>query len=301
MRTIALFFFLSLLADTASAQVIMSSKKKAAKLFESGKKLQKARDFFGAIEKYNEAIGRDSSFAEAYLQAGAAYITLLQTEKAVVYYKELADRYPDSPRYVGAHLRLAEYYFSGGSYSESLIHSERYLSFIDEKNINYQKTFTIHENSRFALDRIDDPLNFNPQPLEAPINKFKQQYFPVLTADQKTLFFIKRDKDEEIYFSEREKEAWSVPMPIDSSLTSEYNEGTCTVSADGRTMVFTSCMRKDGYGSCDLYISKKIGDKWTTPQNLGRPINSSAWDSQPALSADGMTLFYVSNRKGGLG
>ena len=35
--------------------------------------------------------------------------------------------------------------------------------------------------------------------------------------------------------------------------------------------------------------------------NLGRPINSPAWESQPALSSDGRTLFFVSDRKGGYG
>ena len=155
---------------------------------------------------------------------------------------------------------------------------------------------------QFALSRIEQPLDFNPRPLAYPLNQFKQQYFPVLSADQSSLFFIKRDNDEEIYVATRQDEdSWSVPVPIDSAITSEYNEGTCSVSADGRTMVFTSCMRKDGFGSCDLYITQKIGGHWTVPKNLGRPVNSSAWDSQPALTADGKTLYYVSNRKGGLG
>src|SRR6185369_9790114 len=79
------------------------------------------------------------------------------------------------------------------------------------------------------------------------------------------------------------------------------NEGTCTISADGRQLIFTSCIGRRGYGSCDLFESKKIGEEWTRPQNLGPAINSAAWESQPSLSADGRMLFFVSDRRGGTG
>jgi OOP family OmpA-OmpF porin len=50
-----------------------------------------------------------------------------------------------------------------------------------------------------------------------------------------------------------------------------------------------------------LYESIKIGSDWTTPKNLGPLVNSSAWESQPSLSADGRTLYFVSDRKSGYG
>jgi outer membrane protein OmpA-like peptidoglycan-associated protein len=285
-----------------NAQVIMSSDKKAIKLFEQGKALQAERHFNNAISKYNEAIRRDSSFAEAYRQAAACYMALINHSQALVYYKELVKRYADAPRYMGAHLRLAEATFSEGNYREALSHAEKYLALKTTRDQYFKIAEKIINNSRFALARIEHPLNFNPRPLQYPLNQFEQQYFPVLSADQKSLFFIKREKDEEIYTATRlENDTWSVPVPIDSAITSEYNEGTCTVSADGRIMVFTSCMRTDGFGSCDLYITHKTGDRWSPPKNMGRPINTSAWDSQPALSADGRTLYFVSDKKGGLG
>ena len=301
MRLVLFFYFISIFSGL-HAQQVMSSNKKAIKLYEQGKKLIRERDFPGAIVKYNQAIQKDSAFAEAYLQAAAAYTTLNQGNMTLPYYQQLITRYPESPRYKGAYFRLAQYEFSRGGYKMALDYSEKYLSLITTTAKNYLATQSIRNNCLFALARIDHPLNFNPRPLPDPLNRFQQQYFPVLTADLNTLFFIKRDQDEEIYQSKRNTDgSWSVPHPIDASLTSEYNEGTCSVSADGHTMVFTSCMRQDGYGSCDLYITYKIGQNWTKPKNIGRPINSSAWDSQPALSADGHTLYYVSNRKGGLG
>ena len=302
MRYLVLFLFLFNLSSHGLAQGIMSADKKALKFFDQGKKLQSDRDFIGAIEKYNQAIQKDSSFAEAYRQAAVAYLILSKPGQALPYYTELAERFPDAPRYIGAHLKLAEATFADGKYREALQYSSKYLSFITSKDRYYPIATSIKNNCEFALSGIENPLDFNPRPLEYPLNQFKQQYFPVLSADQASLFFIKRDNDEEIYVAtKKDDSSWSEPMPIDSAITSEYNEGTCSVSADGRTMVFTSCMRYDGFGSCDLYITYKTGDHWSVPKNLGRPINSSAWDSQPALTADGKTLYYVSNRKGGLG
>ncbi|MEJ7661352.1 MAG: OmpA family protein [Hymenobacter sp.] len=56
-----------------------------------------------------------------------------------------------------------------------------------------------------------------------------------------------------------------------------------------------------GVGGCDLYISRRRGQEWTAPRNLGPLVNSKAWDSQPSLSADGRTLYFSSQRGGGLG
>lgn len=302
MRYAILITVLFINSMTGNAQRILSENGRAKRIFQQGEKLRSSRKFREAIDKYNLAIRKDSGFAEAYYQAAASYSILLEPDSAFVYYKELSERYPDTLYYIGAHLRMAEYYFSKGEYENALMHSSKYLS-VKEKPDRYSRMAeNIRGNSEFALNRIANPLAFNPRPLPYPLNEFKQQYFPVLSADQQELFFIKRDQSEEIYTSKRDtKGKWQAPTPIDSSLTSKYNEGTCSVSADGRTMVFTSCMRNDSYGSCDLYITYKIGGQWTEPVNMGAPVNSARWDSQPALSADGRTMYFVSTRKGGLG
>jgi outer membrane protein OmpA-like peptidoglycan-associated protein len=56
-----------------------------------------------------------------------------------------------------------------------------------------------------------------------------------------------------------------------------------------------------GYGSCDLFVCGKEGDGWGDPQNLGKVVNTSNWDSQPCFSADGQTLYFTSARQGGFG
>ena len=157
------------------------------------------------------------------------------------------------------------------------------------------------------MESIAHPLDFHPKPLCSPINCFAAQYFPVLTIDQQTLLFTARmGQDhcfkENIYISHKNEVVnWTVPVYISPNINTEHNNGTCTIAADGKTLVFTSCSRAENYGICDLYISHKKGEEWTVPQNLGPNVNTSGWQSQPSLSANGKTLYFVSERSGNYG
>jgi outer membrane protein OmpA-like peptidoglycan-associated protein len=93
---------------------------------------------------------------------------------------------------------------------------------------------------------------------------------------------------------------WIGALPIQAINTAQ-NEGAHTISANGRVLVFTSCNRRDGVGSCDLYLTFKRSDgNWSEVRNL-RSINSRGWDGQPALTADGRGLYFSSDRAGGEG
>jgi outer membrane protein OmpA-like peptidoglycan-associated protein len=162
------------------------------------------------------------------------------------------------------------------------------------------------ENCEYALDNLADSIDFRPYPLSDRVNQFALQYFPVLTADQQQLIFTRRkghtiQYDEDLVISFRDEQGeWSEPASLSPNINSEYNEGTCAISADGRTIIFTSCER-NVFGSCDLFISYKTGEVWSYPENMGERINSAAWESQPTLTADGRTLYFISNRRGGFG
>ncbi|PYP35025.1 MAG: hypothetical protein DMD48_14810, partial [Gemmatimonadetes bacterium] len=75
-----------------------------------------------------------------------------------------------------------------------------------------------------------------------------------------------------------------------------------TIRRDGLEMIISSG-RPGGVGSEDLWVSTRSStlDPWGTPVNLGPVVNSSAFDGAPALSFDGTTLYFFSERSGGLG
>lgn len=176
----------------------------------------------------------------------------------------------------------------------SLFPPKSSLARLAEKSVN---------SSKFARNAVKSPLKIQKHTLGDTVNFLHSQYFPVLTADDETLIFsgLTENRDENIYITHRKGKGWDVPEEISKEINTINNEGTCSVSADGRTLVFTACNRQDGYGSCDLYITRKEGKDWSTPVNMGEPINTRDWESQPSLSADGHMLYFASDRRGGQG
>ena len=75
-----------------------------------------------------------------------------------------------------------------------------------------------------------------------------------------------------------------------------------TLSSDGLTIIFYSD-RPGSLGEDDLWMTTRASafDPWQPPENLGPTINSSYGDGGPSVSADGLTLFFGSNRPGGFG
>lgn len=77
-----------------------------------------------------------------------------------------------------------------------------------------------------------------------------------------------------------------------------------TVRADGRELIFWSSAPRGGVGLADLWVStrRSVHDSWSTPRNLGRPVNSEFAELEPGLSHDGRALvFSASQTRGGVG
>lgn len=85
-----------------------------------------------------------------------------------------------------------------------------------------------------------------------------------------------------------------------AELNTSENEGCATFTPDGLTMIFAAASREGSLGSSDLYQADLVGGRWTNVRNL-TALNTAYWESHPSLSADGRTLYFVSDRPGGLG
>ena len=86
-------------------------------------------------------------------------------------------------------------------------------------------------------------------------------------------------------------------------MNTPYNEGSVLVYDNGQKMIFARCNAPGGYGNCDLYSAtfNDTTQHWEQVRNMGPNVNGSAWESQPALSHTGDTLFFASDRLGGFG
>jgi OmpA-OmpF porin, OOP family len=297
-----LTFFLLLFSPVL---LFAQTSEKALSLYNDADVAFKERKFDKGIQLLKKAIEKEPDFVQAHFKLATIYFSvLIDRNKAIPYYQKTIALKPDEPAFAVAYENLGNYYLQLGKYEMAKQHLEKYLTF--ESKSNKEEARRRLANCNFALEAIKKPLNFQPRPLAQNINKFALQYFPVLTADQQTLIFTARqtyhtEGDENIYVSEKKNGNWQTPFPISDIINTDFNEGTCSISADGRTMVFVCCGGRQGYGNCDLYITYKIGNEWAQPENMGNLINQNSWDSQPSLSADGRRLFFASDRKGGKG
>jgi outer membrane protein OmpA-like peptidoglycan-associated protein len=131
------------------------------------------------------------------------------------------------------------------------------------------------------------------------VNTKDDEYFPVTTADEQYLYFTLMTKNkgfpqEDLAYSEWKNGAWTKAQILGPQINDpSTNEGAHTISPTGKYLLYTKCNTPDGQGSCDIFISKRNGDDWNEPKNIGPPINSPGYETQPSISGDGRDLYFV--------
>jgi serine/threonine protein kinase/Tol biopolymer transport system component len=184
----------------------------------------------------------------------------------------------------------------------SLSADELTLVFAREKTSNSGK-FELWQANRTSLaSPWQTPVQL--QSLGSPGAAYDDD--PELSADGLTLLFHSNritGKREDLFFSRRASR--SEPWPVAQNLAvvnSWTREMSPAFSFDGLVLVFSSD-REGGVGRTDLWFSLRtsLSAAWSEPRHLGPVVNSPADDLSPALSADGQTLYFRSNRPGVLG
>ena len=127
-----------------------------------------------------------------------------------------------------------------------------------------------------------------PTKLNSVINSNDYEYYTTMTKSNK-IYFTREGKG--IYSADFENNDFYNIKPIDPTINKMKWVGHPYISPDGSFLIFDSS-EPGGYGSADLYISFKMGDKWRKPVNLGDKINTTKWDAMPIVSPDGKYLFF---------
>ena len=283
---------------------------KALKIYDEGVTAYDYLDLNKAEQSFKAAISIDREFFEAYMMLGELMEKQRRYPEAVLNYRIAVKL--DSMFFKPVFFSLGMAEMKSGDYARSLIHLNVYLAQtgMSEKNkLVAQKNI---RNCEFALKAIKNPVPFNPVNIGSAINTTDDEYWPSITADGQTLMFTRQPVShgrssskeflqEDFFLSFFTDDAWQKAFNAGYPLNTRQNEGAQSLSSNGRYMYFTACDRPGGVGSCDIYFSAFNDGKWSEPYNLRTPLNSSHWESQPSISADGKTLFFSSNRPGGMG
>jgi outer membrane protein OmpA-like peptidoglycan-associated protein/tetratricopeptide (TPR) repeat protein len=290
------------------AQDQLSTKsKKAIELYTLSDNFRVRGQFDQAISLLDQALEKDPKFVEAYYRLGLTYFSMKQYSKALAYFEKGLSLTSDLRKQKVFWYDMGELYLLTGDYEKAMQTLSAYVNNESQNKARIDRATTLFRSAEFAFKNQGNESDYKVRTLSDTVNHFVLQYFPVLTADQSQLIFTRRvgngpNDDEDLVVCTKGSDGrWSSPVSISKNINTRLNEGTCTISADGRKLIFTSCTGRDGMGSCDLYESRKIGNDWTEPRNLGKRVNSAEWESQPSLSADGRTLYFVSDRRSGMG
>ncbi|MDP2338734.1 MAG: OmpA family protein [Bacteroidota bacterium] len=307
-KYLALLFML--IYSLAYGQSFSSGEKKALKLFEQATFAYESKLFGKSLRILDEVLAIDSSFLEVYLMKSDIY---QEMDSIPLQIKSIEAALKLNPiKNPKLYYVLGNAFYRSGSYQKASDAYENYLARVNETATFVARARQTLEKCSGAVNLLKHPVPFESINLGENINSEDDEYWPSITVDGKTIIFTRlvgsnrplsqRNSlaQEDFYFSRFENNIWQPSEPL-SSINTVYNEGAQTISTDGKLLFFTACTRNDGKGSCDIYFSRNREGEWSVPQNAGEPVNSPSWESQPSISANGETLYFVSNRKGGKG
>lgn len=289
---------------------IHSKSKKAVKYYQIAETAYKERYYLTAEKYLKKAIDKDNKLIEAWLLLGDVHAEMEKQQDAIYDFQQAIAI--DSTFFPPAFYFLGNLNYDVGNYSASVNYYKRYLLFHDEDTVTRIMAAQKMKTAAFAADAITHPVGNPPENTGDAINTEADEYINFVNENHSVMTFTRKEKirapdqrqvvfRENFYRSSKASGEWETPVPVVIPRTEGLDKGGMSLSIDGRKMYFTGCNWPEGMGSCDLYVSQRRGLLWQKPVNLGRQVNSSGWDSQPVVSADGKRLFFASRRKGGKG
>jgi len=294
----------TLVAHSFAQPTLSSEDKRAGKAYEAGLEHYLHGRIDDALESISAALKRDAAFFEAHMLKGQILDEAGYPDAAASAYLEGYALHPE--RFPKGRLRLCQLLHRSGRYDEGLAALGVAQGLPGWEPSPEWDAVTAH--LQFASQAITAPVELISHPLAGAVNTPAPEYYPAMTADGQTLLFTRQiggrtafEGQEDFFTAVRiGPDEWGNVQPL-RGINTPYNEGAPTLQGDGKRLVFTACSTlengygpRTGAGSCDLFEAdwNDRSAAFDLGHNLGAP-NTSAWESQPSLSADGTTLLFV--------
>lgn len=267
-----------------------------------------------AIPMYLEANNFNPKNALLNFKLGACYLHSMERDKAKGYLEKALALNPSiDPRinyYLGQTYHL-EYDFDNAikyySKYQGTVMNNPDPWYLEELKMRMQQCYNgkkvVQKPIRVFIDNLGDNIN----------TKFNE-YGAVISADESVIIYTARRKNstggkvdpmlnenfEDLYISYKQEDgSWSPSENLGENVNSYDHDAVSAVSADGQKVILYLGRKNNGG---DLYECVLNGDEWSKPESLGKNVNTKEWhESSACYSPDGNTIYFVSNKPGGIG
>ncbi len=294
-------------------------KASAAYLIEEGKTMFSEGRVKDALIKFRQASVKDENSWKASYWVGQCHYRLNNYGYALKYAKEAVrqggDKVDDE-----IYFSLGCIYHRLGNLDTALINYELALEKMPKRRSKELWVEQLIEEVKFAKEAMAGPVNFTRERARGDINSGYDDYNLVLLDDGNTVYFTSRrsnttggklNPDDQQYFEDIYRATWNEETQMWENVTNELGrlnsdgfDAINYVSPDTLFAVMTlnntaTDARKTTKGSDLCEIKKNNKGTWNTPKIIkNKSINTSYFEGSATLTADGNTMYFVSDRKG---
>lgn len=295
------------------------SNKKANKIFNEAAENFRRRKYSEANALLKRVIDIEPDYVDAYFVMGLINIrkSNVNLKAAEKYFLQTIEICPSYDPYAYYHLGVV--YYSLKRYSKAHEYLKEFLKDVEkiESDKDYNRAVSMMDFSRYYHEMMQNPVPFAPRAVKG-ISTADDEYLPIISTDNELALFtrrmmvppnkndlVKKTKQKERFiFSVRKNGSFDEGSLMPYPFNQYDNEGGATLTIDNKELFYTVCNYKNGgkYYNCDICYSKSDFGYWSDIETLDTAINlPDSWDSQPTISSDGKTLYFISDRPGGLG
>lgn len=295
--------------------------------FEAAQTLLEAKQYYQSLRIWKTLVKEQSENANFNYKAGICQLEIISGRSNAIDYLaktvgKTSKNYSPDDFYeekvpVDALYYLGRAYHLDGQFDKAIASFNEFRGKVSEKHVLYKdidKNIQWAENAKNMIANESKDLKiYN---IGNVINGPFEDYSPVLSLDENVLYFTSRrmrtdssnaslivNSDgklyEDVYVSYRDMDGnWGEPKRVkfqDEDV--DENEATISVSADGTVLY----IYRDDAGDGNIYQSSALDTNYSALEKLTGDINSSSWEPHCTLTPDGRTLYFVSDRPGGIG
>ena len=287
----------------------------AEQAVKKGDKFYALGEYYDAATQYRKAYSQTPAKertlrGQRALKMAECYRRINYTQKAIAAYNN-AIRYKQTDSLT--HLYLAQQLMKNGNYKEAGKQFQIVLDSIPGHPLALVGLRAAAQAPQWKKEGSDYTVK-----RENMFNSRRADYCPMLAGEENNqLFFtstrnqakgdeysgITGTKNGDIFFAQKDdKGKWQRPEVIDSELNTDYDEGACSFSPDGRTMYLTQCKTDPDYPRfATIMTSSRSDATWSKATELKLTRDTLSAFAHPAVSPDGQWLYFTSNMPGGMG